>query len=49
MTDEVIFVGFSISSQGISADPQKAQAIVEWPEPWSFHDVRSFHEACNLL
>ena len=32
-----------MSSQEVSADLQKVQAIVKWPEPWSIRDVRSFH------
>ena len=28
MTDRVIFLGFVVSSQGVSVDPQKNQAIV---------------------
>ena len=28
---------------GVEADSEKVQAIVEWPEPRSFHDIRSFH------
>jgi len=32
MTDRVIFLGFVVSSQGVSVDPQKNQAIIEWPE-----------------
>ena len=43
MTGQVIFLGFVVFSQGVFADPQKVQTIVEWPEPWSIRDVRSFH------
>ena len=42
-TDRVIFLGFIVSSEGVSADPQKVQAIVEWPEPRNIHEIRSFH------
>ena len=42
-TDSVVFLGFVVSSKGVSADPSKIQAIVDWPEPKSIHDVRSFH------
>jgi len=30
--DQVIFLGFVVSSRGISADSQKVQVIVEWSE-----------------
>ena len=42
-TDKVIFLGFVVSSEGVSADPQKIKAIVDWPEPKTIHEVRSFH------
>ena len=32
-----------MSSQGVSADPEKIKAILEWPEPRTLRDVRSFH------
>jgi hypothetical protein len=42
-TDYVVFLGFIVSWKGVSADPQKVQAIVDWPEPKTIHKVRSFH------
>ena len=42
-TDRVVFLGFIVSFEGVSADPQKVQAIVEWPEPRNIHEIRSFH------
>ena len=42
-TDRVIFLGFVISSKGVSADSQKIKAIVDWPEPKNIHEVQSFH------
>ena len=43
MTERVVFLGFVVSAQEISADLQKIQAIVEWPEPQNIREVRSFH------
>ena len=43
MTDHIIFLGFVVTPNGVSADPEKIRAIVEWPVPKSVHDVRSFH------
>jgi len=43
LTDQFIFLGFIISSKGVSADPQKVQAIVDWPKPKNIHDIQSFH------
>jgi len=42
-TDQVVFLGFIVSWKGVSADPQKVQAIVDWPEPKTIHEIRSFH------
>jgi len=42
-TDQVIFLGVVVSSQGVSADPDKIKAIVEWPEPRNIREVISFH------
>jgi len=36
-------IGFVVSVQGVSADPQKIQAIIEWPEPKNIRKIRSFH------
>jgi hypothetical protein len=38
-TDRVIFLGFIISSAGVSPDPQKVQSIMDWPQPKNIHDV----------
>ncbi|PKU61034.1 putative mitochondrial protein [Dendrobium catenatum] len=43
VTNQVTFLGFIISSHGISADPEKVRAINEWPIPKNIRDVRSFH------
>ena len=42
-TDRVIFLGFIVSSKGVSVDPHKVQAIVEWLEPKNIHEIWSFH------
>ena len=36
MTDRVIFFEFVVSAQGVSANPQKIQAIIEWQSPKIF-------------
>lgn len=43
LTESVTFLGLIISSQGISADPEKVRAINVWHEPKTIRDVRSFH------
>ena len=42
-TDMVVFIGFVVSSDGVSADPEKVKAITEWPQPRTIKEVRSFH------
>ena len=32
-----------VSSEGVSIDPQKIKAIVDWLEPKNIHEVWSFH------
>uniref|UniRef100_A0A2N9H1I9 Reverse transcriptase n=1 Tax=Fagus sylvatica TaxID=28930 RepID=A0A2N9H1I9_FAGSY len=41
--DKVIFLGFIVSSVGVSPDLQKVQSVVDWPQPKNIHDVQSFH------
>ena len=43
LTPRVIFLGFVVTPDGVSADPEKIKSIVEWPVPKSIHDVHSFH------
>jgi len=40
---QVLFLGFIVSTQGISADPDKVRAIREWPEPKTLTEAKSFH------
>ena len=41
--ENVIFLGFVVSSQGIQVDKSKVDAIVSWPRPKTVSEVRSFH------
>ncbi|RYP44155.1 hypothetical protein DL768_009354 [Monosporascus sp. mg162] len=41
-TKKVTFLGFVISPEGISMDPEKVRAIQEWQEPSSVHDIQVF-------
>jgi hypothetical protein len=43
MKNELIYLGFVISEDGLKMDPEKVQAIVSWPTPRSVFEVRSFH------
>ena len=37
-----IFLGYKISADGISMDPKKVEAILNWPLPTSITEVRAF-------
>ncbi|VVA23916.1 PREDICTED: retrotransposon, partial [Prunus dulcis] len=40
--DRVNFLGHVISADGVYVDPQKVEAVVNWPQPTSVTEVRSF-------
>ncbi|CAA7021374.1 unnamed protein product [Microthlaspi erraticum] len=42
-TDKVLFLGYVVSSKGLSMDATKVEAVRSWPEPRTVSDVRSFH------
>ncbi|XP_071939207.1 uncharacterized protein [Coffea arabica] len=42
-TPEVNFLGYIVGANGISVDPAKVKAILEWPIPTNVSQVRSFH------
>ena len=42
-TDNIVFLGYVMSSEGVKMDPSKVEDIESWPVPKSIHNVRSFH------
>ncbi|XP_024010472.1 uncharacterized protein LOC112085485 [Eutrema salsugineum] len=42
-TDNLVFLGFVVSADGVKVDEEKVKAIKEWPSPTSVGEVRSFH------
>ncbi|VVA41094.1 PREDICTED: retrotransposon, partial [Prunus dulcis] len=40
--DRVIFLGHVISAEGIYVDPQKVEVVVNWVQPTSVTEIRSF-------
>ncbi|KAJ4717071.1 Retrotransposon protein, putative, Ty3-gypsy subclass [Melia azedarach] len=38
----IAFLGHVVSSEGISVDPSKIEAVVDWPRPTNSGEVRSF-------
>ena len=45
---KVTYLGFIISPDRISMDPEKIQAIAEWPRPESVKDIQSFLGFANF-
>src|SRR6266581_879727 len=39
---KIAFLGHVVSGEGVSTDPEKIQAVKEWPVPGSVSDTRSF-------
>ena len=42
LTDTVTFLGYVVSTRGVSMDPEKVKAILDWPKPKTLQEVRSF-------
>ncbi|WZY93770.1 hypothetical protein YC2023_066099 [Brassica napus] len=42
-TDQLVFLGFVVSSQGLKVDEEKNKAIQDWPTPTTIGHIRSFH------
>ena len=40
--DKVTFLGHVISAEGVSVDPQKIEAVLNWKPPKNVSEVRSF-------
>ena len=43
MKEELIYLWFVVSKEGLKMDLKKIQAIINWPTPRSIFEVRSFH------
>ena len=43
----VEYLGYTVSSTGIKASEDKIRAIVDWPQPTSVRDIRSFLGLAN--
>lgn len=48
MKEELVYLGFVISKDGLMLDPKKLKAIVEWPILESIGEVRSFHGSTSF-
>ena len=47
-TSSLSFLGFVISPEGISMDPDRISAITEWPTPTDVHDIQVFLGFANF-
>ena len=43
MQEEIVYLGFVISTDGLRMDPKKVKAILGWTTPKNVGEVRSFH------
>src|SRR5580692_3178868 len=39
---EVEFLGFIVGREGIRMDPKRVEAVTQWPQPTSIHDIQIF-------
>ena len=46
--DTIDYLGFILSPNGLSMDPSKVSAILEWPEPCKVKDIQSFLGFANF-
>ena len=46
--DEIDYLGYIVSANGIKMDPKKVSAITEWPEPTSVNNIQSFLGFANF-
>ena len=42
MQEEVLYLGYLVSREGISTDPSKIDKVVNWSEPISTKEVQQF-------
>lgn len=42
-SEQVHFLGYIVSAQGLAVDPEKVEAIQSWPVPATLSETRSFH------
>ncbi len=46
--DEVRFLGYIVSHQGIRMEEKRIKAVRDWPEPQSVRDIQVFLEFANF-
>ena len=48
MQEEIVYLEFVISDNGLKMDLEKVKEILEWPTPKNVGEVRSFHGLASL-
>ena len=46
--DQMTFVGYLVSKDGIGMDPAKVSAVLDWPTPKNFKEVQSYLGFANF-
>lgn len=46
--DQVEFLGYIISREGVSMDPRRVDTIASWKKPETYHDIQVFLGFCNF-
>ena len=46
--DNVCFLGYIVSSKGISMEAEKIKVVKKWPEPKSIRDIQNFLDFTNF-
>ena len=49
MQEEIVYLGFVISADGLKMDHEKVKAILEWPTLENVGEVRSFHGLASFF
>ena len=47
MSTSVEFLGHIVSQEGVSCDPAKISAVIDWPRPTNIKEIRSFCGFCQ--
>jgi RNase H-like domain found in reverse transcriptase/Reverse transcriptase (RNA-dependent DNA polymerase) len=45
---EINYLGYLVSSEGISVEPARVETIISWPEPQNIRDIQSFLGFANF-
>jgi len=47
--ENIVFLGYIISSSGVNVDEEKIKVIKDWSKPTGIVDVRSFHGLASFF